>query len=269
MRLETFKGRDVATVHALARKALGDDALILETRACSVDGRPGIEVVAALSQDLERLRRLLRPTRVSGPNGARPRAIALVGPTGAGKTTTLAKLATHPDAFGGRRIGLLTLDTHRAGGVEQLEAYADAAGLSCAQAYDANEVKLALRRFAQCEVVLVDTAGRGPAAAALQARTRDLLGILRPDETHLVVPATLRLDIAERVREAHQVLRPTHALLTKLDEVPADRALGTLTSLLGLPMRWVTDGQDVPLSLHDAPTPIAQAAGLAPRAEAA
>lgn len=268
MRLETFQGRDVASVHSLARAALGDDAMILETRA--LDGRVrGIEIVAAPAADLDRLVQLLRPRRLAARNAARPRVVALVGPTGAGKTTTIAKLATNVNAFGSARVGLLTLDTHRAAGFEQLQAYADAAGLPCAIAYDVTEANAALRSLQGCDVVLVDTAGRGPALKGPQQQTRSVLASLRPDEVHLCVPATTRLDLLERIRADHAALRPTHTILTKLDEVPSDRTLGAMAARLKLPLTWVTDGQEVPTNLRPAAAPILSPLGLSAMAGAA
>lgn len=265
MRLETFRGRDVSAVNAIARRALGDDALILETRASREGVRAGIEVDAVPAADLDRVVRLVLQSRPKPNWEGRPRVVALVGPTGAGKTTTVAKLATHPKVFGHGRIGLLTLDTHRAAGFDQLNAYADAAGLPCAIAYDAAEAQQAMRRFRGCDVVLVDTAGRGPGAHDQIRRAQALLSSLRPDEVHLVVPATTRVELARGLRAAHAGVRPTHAILTKLDEAPSDRVLAALTSALGLPMRWVTDGQDVPTHVKPAAGPVLRPLGLTHR----
>lgn len=264
MRCESFTGRDVASVHQLARRTLGDDLMILETTSLDAPAR-GIRIVAAPAEDLQRLLTLVRPRPVATRSGGRPRVIALVGPTGAGKTTTVAKLATHVEAYGAQRVGLVTLDTHRAAGFEQLTAYADAAGLPCHIAYDVTEAQAALKRLASCDVVLVDTAGRGPAAAESQRLARNVLGALRPDEVHLCVPATLRLDLIERVRAQYASHRPSFAILTKLDEVPADRTLAELASRLKLPLRWITDGQDVPNDLRAAAEPILAPIGLSAR----
>ncbi|MHB1297435.1 MAG: flagellar biosynthesis protein FlhF [Gemmatimonadaceae bacterium] len=274
MQLETFRGRDLAAVDAQARSAFGEEAMILRTLVDASSDRAGIAVLAAPATEFDRFARLLAPDAALDfaragsrrPRGARPRIVALVGPTGAGKTTTLAKLATSPMAFGDARVGLLTLDTHRAAGFEQLQAYADAAGLPCAVAYDAAEAASALRGFSDCDVVLIDTAGRAPANEAQAQRAAALLASLRVDEVHLVVPATLRHDLLAPLRDAYRQRRVTHALLTKLDEVPADHTLATMTAALDLPMRWITDGQDVPRHLRTAAPEILRPLGLAARA---
>ena len=189
--------------------------------------------------------------------------MALVGPTGAGKTTTAAKLAVHPEAFGGRKVGLLTLDTYRVGALEQLEIVAEVARLPLEVAYAAGEVEGALRRLAACDVVIVDTPGRSPKADALNDEWRALLAAARPDETHLVLPATLRPDIAVSVHTAHAA---THLLLSKLDEVPGEAGVADLALALPLPARWVTDGQEIPADLRPAPARILASLGLHPEA---
>jgi flagellar biosynthesis protein FlhF len=262
MRLETLRGRDLHSVAAAARRAFGDDAMILHSRATTIDAVPMIEVVAAAAADIERLRTLLaaeEPLRVA-PRAAgrrRPYCVALVGPTGAGKTTTAAKLAVNDAAFGRMRAGFMTLDTHRAGAVEQLQAYADIADAPFEAVHDRRDLASAMRRLSSCDVVLVDTPGRGPRRGADDDTWRELFRAIAPDETHLVVSATTRLDVLANARNADGPERPTHALLTKLDEVADTSAAMSIAGTLSLPIRWVTDGQHVPADFHLASTLLA------------
>ena len=75
---------------------------------------------------------------------------------------------------------------------------------------------------------------------------------MSPDEVHLVVPATIRTDIAVALRDAYAACAPTHMLISKADEAPEDGGLAALAAALGLPSRWMTDGQAIPDDLHSA-----------------
>jgi flagellar biosynthesis protein FlhF len=227
MQLRTFAGPDLASVSFAARRALGDDAMIAHSRVVRSDGAARIEVAATTAAEVERFRALLMPAkprlrpagqRLRGP-GARALVVALVGPTGAGKTTTLAKLAVNPEAFGRRRVGLLTLDTYRAGAVEQLEAYAAAAGLRCESIYDPGEVDDAMRRLADCDVILVDTPGRRPQAAAPRrgAPVHPRLVAPRPGRVgaRLVPPARRDARARDQARRGPRRRHDRHARLRR------------------------------------------------------
>jgi flagellar biosynthesis protein FlhF len=256
MKLQTFSGADLSDVIRAATAALGEDVAIVDTRTTTRSGERRVQVLAVRGEDVERFRTRLepgpfpQPARSSDGSASRPLRLALVGPTGAGKTTTAVKLALSPSAFGARKVGLLTLDTFRVGALEQIQTYADVGGLPLEVVYRAREVESALARLAHCDVVLIDTPGRGPRATAEEDEWRDVLRTLKPDEVHLVLPATLRTDVAESMCDAYQHAGVTHMLLSKLDEVPFESGVVELASRLGLRSRWVTDGQAVPTDLR-------------------
>lgn len=272
MRLETFRGPDFATAFAFASAELGDDAILVWSRNIRLGNFAGVEIACTTSDMMSQFRRNVTPGTPRLARGARrrdgrPFIVALVGPTGAGKTTTAAKLAVHPDAFGGVKTGLLSLDTYRAGAIEQLQSYADVAGLAFEIAYDVRDLEGALTRLASCDVILIDTPGRGPRADA--ADWRGMLRRLDPDETHCVVPATTRLDLLAAMRADFGALGASHALITKVDEVPLDSVVAQLTSELAMPVRWVTDGQDVPADLREAGATLIGALSTSPSMVAA
>jgi flagellar biosynthesis protein FlhF len=258
MRFESFRGTDLRRVFDEAREMLGDDAIIVRSELKRSGGHTRVEVIAARAADIDQLRQRLSPAApvlqktLGGRGRFGPYVVALVGPTGAGKTTTAAKLALHPDAFGLNRVGLLTLDTFRVGAIEQMHAFAEIAELELEVVYDEREAIGALKRLDHCDVVIVDTPGRGPRSHDDSARWQALLKPLSPDEVHLVVPATIRTDIAIGLRDVYAACAPTHMIISKADEAPGDGGLAALAASLDLPSRWMTDGQGIPDDLSAA-----------------
>ncbi len=252
MDIQTFRGRDIKSVTAAVEEALGAHAVIVRTSV--IRSNPShFEVIAASAREVNRLRRRLDPTplRAASSEGPdRPLVLALVGPTGSGKTTTLAKLAVNRAAFGGCKVGMLTIDTFRTGGLEQLESYARVTGLPLEIVYSTQELPSAMSRLAKCDVILVDTPGRSPRNAEHNTAWMTLLNEIRPDEVHLVIPAPMRLEVACGAMDAYEPVGVTNLLITKLDEVRSDADVVDLVVEMRLNTRWITDGQEIPVDLH-------------------
>ena len=178
--------------------------------------------------------------------------IALVGPTGAGKTTTIAKLAAlYAAQHQPRDIALVTTDTSRIGGREQLHSYGRQLGIAVHEADSETGLVTLLQKLQDYRLVLVDTAGLSQRDRALAGQL-NWLRAARNVRTLLVLPANTHFaDLDEVVRRFDSV-RPQGVVLTKLDET------GRLGSALSvavdhqLPLTWVTDGQRIPDDLHRA-----------------
>jgi flagellar biosynthesis protein FlhF len=236
----------MASLLGEVRRLLGDDAVILETRGPAQTDGLHYELVVAEAAWQE-----THPSRQTPPGAAGPYVVAIVGPAGAGKTTLAAKLALNPAGFGGRKVGLLTLDTYRAGAVEQLFVFAEIAGLPLEVAYDAEEAVSALKRLGDCDVVIVDTPGRGERDLA-QRDWHEALLALRPQEVQLVLPAWMRADTARSLCAAHRKLDPTQLVVTMVDLVEEAEWQGPLALATGLPVRWWSTGPGVPADLRQA-----------------
>ena len=261
MPLETFRGLDVPTLLAQAHTRLGEDAVVLSVRRLGTDLRADFELVAGDAVSAALAARAPRagrhhhgppsaPLRTGAPGS--PFVLAAIGPTGSGKTTTLMKLALHPQVFGGRSAGILCLDTYRVGAVEQVRLHAAHSGLPVETAHEERDLPRALRRLRRCEVILVDTAGRGPRHARDEEATGALLARIRPAEVHLALPAGLSSAHERRTIERYRALGATHLLATKVDEAAGGGDPAALARAHGLRARWIADGQDVPGDLHGA-----------------
>ncbi len=268
MLLETFHGTDLRRVFDDARRALGDDVLIVRSAVHKEAGATRVEVIAARQQDLQALRARLDPPlpalpRSQGGRGrSGPLVIALVGPTGAGKTTVAAKLAMHRAVFGSRKVGLITLDTYRVGALEQMQQYAEVMNVPLEVAYDIREVPGVMKRLDDRDVVIVDTPGRSPRSRDANAQWQSLLRAMAPDEVHLVLPATLRPDAVPAIVQGMAACRVSHAVITKVDELHDERAIADVAARVDLPIRWIGDGQAVPDDLHPSRARILGALGL-------
>jgi flagellar biosynthesis protein FlhF len=194
-------------------------------------------------------RQLEDQIRCSGPIRVTPgqqRKVALVGPTGVGKTTTIAKLAGNFRVREQRQVGLITVDTYRIAAVEQLRTYADIIDLPMEVVTTPREMRAAMSRFASLDLVLMDTAGRSPRDEIRIQELKTMLAEATPDEVHLVLssvanPATLK-QAAERFTD----VGANHLLVTKLDEATGIGGILPLIKTCGLPLSYLTDGQDVP-----------------------
>ncbi len=267
MPLETYVGKELRPLLAQAEADFGPDAIMVQVkRIHRWDGSGLFELVAG-DPDSARLAArsyvtvgnapLLTsaspdPKKIRRAKTGRPTVIAFVGPTGAGKTTTIAKLVSNPRVFGLRRTGLITLDTYRVGAVEQLRTYAELAQVPFQVVYCDKDIEPTLKRLAPSEMILVDTPGWGPKNDKSREVIEEWLRRINPDEVHLALPVAWRLELVEKALEDYEPLGVTHVLPTKLDELPTTWDVFDLAAERHFPMRWITDGQEVPEDIRPA-----------------
>jgi flagellar biosynthesis protein FlhF len=183
--------------------------------------------------------------------GAR-RVVALVGPTGVGKTTTVAKLAANFKLAHGYRPGLLTVDTYRIAAVEQLRTYAEIIDLPFAISNAPADMPRALDELGDVDIVLIDTAGRSPRDEPKIRELAEILNAAKPDEVHLVLSATAGERSLRAAVERFALVHADRLILTKLDEADG---LGGVLAVLGQadrPVSYLTTGQAVPDDIEPA-----------------
>lgn len=195
---------------------------------------------------IERLLGPAQPIEIGRGAAGGGRVVAFVGPTGVGKTTTVAKLAAHFALREGKRVALVTIDTFRVGAVDQLREYARIADLPCYVATSPPELGAILKRLSDHDLILVDTAGRSHRDEPRMAELKGFWSERRPDEIHLVVSATSRyadvLDVIHRYREPGF----DRLIFTKLDETGRHGLILNVAPGVAAPLSYVTTGQQVP-----------------------
>lgn len=186
---------------------------------------------------------------VAGPikcKNKRPAVVAFTGPTGAGKTTTIAKLVAHCCLNKNKKVSIITADTYRIAAIEQIRVFADIVKVDLQVVFSPEEVGQALAACADSDLVFVDTAGRSPHNADHMEELKRYLAELHPDEVHLVVSSTTKdsdlRDAVDRYREAGA----DRLIFTKLDET---RTVGNIFNTVKtnfMPVSFLAFGQNVP-----------------------
>jgi len=186
--------------------------------------------------------------KVAGPiatDKTERKIVALIGPTGVGKTTTIAKLAANFKLRENKNVGLVTTDTYRIAAVEQLKKYAEIMDIPLHVALP-DELCKTVDGLAGKDIVLIDTAGRSQRDSTKMKQLKEFIEDACPDEVHLVLSATSNIRNVLNVVEEFGFIRSDKVILTKLDE---NTCLGNLLNVIlkcGKPISYITTGQDVP-----------------------
>jgi flagellar biosynthesis protein FlhF len=182
---------------------------------------------------------------ISVPRSGR-RIVALVGPTGVGKTTTIAKLAAHFHLRQNRRVGLVTVDTYRVAAVDQLRTYADIIDLPLEVVDSPRAMRAALAKLDDRELILLDTAGHSPGDEVRMQELRSLVQESEADDVQLVISGVATASSLKQATARFAAIGATGLILTKLDEMAGMGHLWPMLRQGRLPLSYITTGQNVP-----------------------
>lgn len=173
-------------------------------------------------------------------------AMVLVGPTGVGKTTTIAKLAGRLALIEKRKVGLITIDTYRIGAVEQLKTYAEIMNIPFKVVITIKEMEEAIEALEDCDVILVDTTGRSSKNQMQISELRAFISKVKTENIHLVISATTKNKDISAITEGFRALNYKNTIITKLDETTVYGSIINIIYKAKTPVSFLTVGQNVP-----------------------
>ncbi|MCA9244667.1 MAG: AAA family ATPase [Phycisphaerales bacterium] len=241
----------------LVEQEVADElAMRIVRRAAARAAAPG-RLKAAL---IDVIRESVPTTGGIGDSDQGLRRVALIGPPGCGKTTTIAKLAAQLSLKQKRRVALLSIDMHRMATGEQVRRYAELLGVEAHVAQTEQCVRDLCRGLHDVDTLLIDTPGVGPRDPGRLARLAAMLRAARVDETHLVIPVTWDARRQAAAAERFKGLGVTRVTFTGLDEAVGLGVVLNAIDRLQLEVSYLCDGQIVPNDLREAsPERIARA----------
>lgn len=176
----------------------------------------------------------------------------LVGPTGVGKTTTIAKIASKELLHEGKKVGLITIDTYRIAAVEQLKKYAEILGIRCETVNEPSEMKAKLHQLRHCDIIFVDTVGASPKNEERIEEIQTYIDAIEEEKnTYLTLSMSSDVDTNASVLRSYKMLSYNAIILTKFDEVLNYNNFWNLIENNVLPIQYYCFGQMVPEDIQE------------------
>ena len=251
MTLETYTQKDSPL------QSPPDNLDTYKIRQCLLKMDIGPETIEFLLHDLDvmshhnEIRQVLQQRLLSVfkpvPNKNKtPDIMAFIGVPGVGKTTTIAKIAAINALFNNLRIGLITIDSFRVGAVEQMRIYGEIIGTTVDVVSTPGELQQAVEKNRDKDLILIDTTGRPSRNTYQLAEIKAFLEVVKGVNIYLVISAATKVNDTTRIINDFKVIPYSQLIISKLDETESPGTLLNAAYLTGLPIAYITNGQNVP-----------------------
>lgn len=195
---------------------------------------------------LKPLKNRFKPVTFNRSRYRVPKVYALVGPTGVGKTTTIAKLAAMYALTELKKVSFVTVDTYRIAAVEQLKTIGDIMNVPVSVVYSLTQLEECLREISDSDVIFIDTAGRSHKNVLQMEELQKYLEIAKPDEVFLALSSTSKSEDLFNILEVYKDLNITRLIFTKLDETSYYGSIYNVACKTRYPLSYFTTGQSIP-----------------------
>jgi flagellar biosynthesis protein FlhF len=174
------------------------------------------------------------------------KVVAIVGPTGVGKTTCIAKLAAISKILNDLKIGIISIDTYRLGAIDQLRIFSEVSNIDMLVAYEAKEMPSLIKKFSDKDLIFIDTAGRGQKNTKELEKTKAFLDAVKIDETYLAVSSTNSTKNLQDVTKKFELFDYSAMIVTKIDEGVVFGNILNVSVSSQKPIIYLTNGQVIP-----------------------
>lgn len=221
------------------------DEIVKALKAKGIDSNTSMNEVFAVFQK-ELLSRLGNSQGIELNENKKPKVVMFLGPTGVGKTTTLAKLAANFMIKEKKKVGMITADTYRIAAVEQLKTYSEIMGTSITVIYSPKEMKDAIKKHSDDDLILIDTPGKSHKNKKHFDEIKEIVKAAEPDEAYLLISATTKMKDCKEIIKAYSFIDNYKLIFTKIDETSSLGVVLNVKEITGKPLSYMTTGQSVP-----------------------
>lgn len=221
------------------------DEILQSLKQQGIDNNSSVNEAFSVFQK-ELMKRLGVSEEIKVENQKKPKIIIFLGPTGVGKTTTLAKIAANFMIKEKKKVGLITADTYRIAAVEQLKTYSEIMGTSITVIYSPKEMKDAIKKHEEDDLILIDTPGKSHKNKKHFDEIKEIVKNAEPDEAYLLISATTKMKDCKDIINAYSFLENYKLIFTKLDETSSLGVVLNVKEITGKSLSYVTTGQSVP-----------------------
>jgi len=225
---------------------------LIETTVAKTSHNPGINETASVLYNI--VSGIIGKQESIRLKNGEPTIVMFVGPTGVGKTTTLAKIAAKYLINHKKNIGLITADTYRIAAVEQLKTYAEILGVPLYVSYTPEDMSDAIMKYSDKDLILIDTAGRSHKNKSQFEELKEFVEASKADEIFLVMSASTSLRNCREILQAYSFIKDYKIILTKADEVPELGIVLNIKYLSDKKLSYITNGQNVPDDIEEVNT---------------